>query len=124
VPFGRFVLLEIHAFAGAASAAVPEYDLFRIGGPDLVPGRGREELVGSRAGAGSLGLGVRLTRSARVFLRGGVGNAWSEAEAVSLDDLRGGGSLGFVHNTALGPASIEFGAGAGRLRIYVSLGFQ
>ncbi len=124
VPFGRVGLLELHAFAGAAHGAVPVYDLLRIGGPELVPGRGREELSGSWAGAGSLGLGVRLTRAVRLFLRGGAGHAWSEAEAVSVGDLRAGGSLGLEHNTALGPVSIEFGTGAGRLRIYVSLGFQ
>lgn len=124
LPFGRLGVLEAHAFAGASRGAVPEYDRFRVGGPDLVPGRGREELWGSWAGAGSLGLGVRLTRSARVFIRGGAGNAWSDSRAVSLGDLRAGGSVGLVHNTPLGPASIEFGVGAGQLRVSVALGFQ
>ena len=121
---GQRGVLEVHALSGGSHGPVPAYDLFRIGGPDLVPGRGRDELSGPWVGAGSLGLGFSLTRSARLFVRGGAGNVWSEAEAVSVDDLRAGGSLGLVHNTRLGPASIEFGLGAGQLRIYVSLGFQ
>jgi len=124
VPFGRLALLEFHGFAGGSHGAVPAYDLFRIGGPDLVPGRGREELSGGWAAATSVGVGVRLARSTRLFVRGGAGNAWNEADAIDLGELGAGASLGVAHDTRLGPASIELGAGSGRLRVYVSLGFR
>jgi NTE family protein len=124
VPFGRVGLLEVHAFLGGSHGEVPAYDLFRLGGPDLVPGRAREELWDRWAGAASLGLGARLGRSLRLYVRGGAGNAWSDAGAVGLGDLRAGGSLGIAYNTRLGPGALELGVGAGRLRVYVSLGFQ
>lgn len=122
---GQKGVFEVHALAGGSHGPVPAYDLFRIGGPDLVPGRGREELWGRWAGAGSLGLGLSLTRSARIFVRGGAGNVWTSFDAVDLGELRAGASLGVAHNnTRLGPASLELGVGAGRLRIYVALGFK
>jgi NTE family protein len=123
-PLGRRLILEGHAFVGVASAETPVYDLFRLGGPVLVPGRARDEMWGRYAGAAALGLSWRLPGPWRLVARAGAGNAWNEAEAVSVRSLRAGGSLGVVHASPLGPISVEVGVGAGRVRVYAALGFQ
>jgi NTE family protein len=123
-PLGRRGLLEIHAFGGLAGSQTPEYDFFRVGGPELVPGRHRDELWGRWAGAASVGVGLRFGSSWRLVARAGAGNAWDRREDMRLDDLRGGVSLGLAHATPLGPAELDLGVGAGELRVAVALGFQ
>lgn len=124
VPVGARGLFEVHAFGGLAGSQTPEYDFFQIGGPELVPGRGRQELWGRWAGAAGIGLGVRLGPSWRLVARAGAGNAWDRKEDMTLADLRAGGSLGAAHSTRLGPVSVDFGLGGGKLQVHVTLGFQ
>jgi outer membrane translocation and assembly module TamA len=118
-------ILEAHAFGGAGQdESVPVYDLHRIGGPVLVPGRSRDEMWGSWAAGASLGVTLRLSSRWQVTLRGGVGQAWSDRDLIRLDSLRVGGSLGVARSTAVGPISLDLGFGAGRVKVYVALGFQ
>jgi hypothetical protein len=107
-----------------AGSQAPEYDFFRVGGPELVPGRSREELWGRWAGAAGVGFGVRLGLSWRIVARAGAGNAWDRQQDVKLSDLRAGASLGAAHSTPLGPLAVDLGLGAGRLQVSVTLGFQ
>lgn len=122
--FGGRGLVEIHAFGGMAGDETPEYDFFRVGGPELVPGRSREELWGRWAGAAGAGLGLRLGPSWRIVLRGGAGNAWDRRQDARLSDLRAGAGLSVAHSTRLGPLALDLGVGAGRLHVGVALGFQ
>jgi NTE family protein len=122
---GRRGLIEGHVFGGAArSATTPVYDLFRVGGPILVPGRSRDEMWGAWAGAVSLGLGARLSSQWRIILRAGAGNAWADSSEIQFSDLRAGGTIGLARNTPVGPIAVDLGLGGGGLKVYVSLGFQ
>jgi NTE family protein len=122
---GKGWLLEAHLFGGAGDdARVPVYDLHRVGGPLLVPGRIREEMWGSWAAAASFGLSRRPSPRWQVSLRAGVGNAWAEKQQIRLDSLRAGMTLGIARSTPVGPVSLDLGLGGGALRVYVSLGFQ
>ena len=122
---GRRGLIEGHVFGGAArSATTPVYDLFRVGGPILVPGRSRDEMWGAWAGAVSLGLGARLSSQWRIMLRAGAGNAWADRDEIQFRDLRAGGTIGLARSTPVGPIAVDVGLGGGALKVYVSLGFQ
>ncbi len=124
LPVGSRGLLEAHAFGGIAGSAAPEYDFHRVGGPELIPGRSRDELWGRWAGALGVGLGVRLSPTWRIVARGGAGNAWPRREDMRLDDLRAGASIGVAHSTRLGPMSLDLGVGASKFQVHVALGFQ
>jgi NTE family protein len=118
-------ILEGHVFGGGAdSSRTPVYDLHRVGGPVLVPGRSREEMWGPWAGAASLGIAFRPSRGLKFTLRGGVGNAWAARNEIRLDSLRAGATLGVARSTVVGPIAFDVGVGGGDLKIYVSLGFQ
>ena len=119
------VVLEGHVFGGGSEGDdVPVYDLYRVGGPVLVPGRAREEIWGSWAGAASVGIGFRPSPRWQIMMRAGAGNAWASREEVSFSTLHAGASLGVALSTAVGPLEVNLGVGAGRLRVYVALGFQ
>jgi outer membrane protein assembly factor BamA len=125
VPLGRHFILETRLFGGAGQDdRVPVYDLHRVGGPMLVPGRNRDEMWGSWAAAGGLGITLRPSSRWQVTLRGGVGQAWLDREDIRLDQLRVGGSVGVARTTPVGPVSLDLGFGAGKVKVYVALGFQ
>lgn len=121
---GKRGLVSAHLFGGGAGAATPVYDLFRVGGPTLIPGRSREEIWGPWAGAASLGLWARLSPQWRLGLEVGAGNAWAESGQIRLDSLRAGATIGLSRLTPVGPIAVGLGVGAGDLKIYVSLGYQ
>jgi NTE family protein len=122
---GKSWMVEGHLFGGAANEdTTPVYDLHRVGGPVLVPGRSREEMWGPWAGAASLGLSFRPSPRFQVTLRAGAGNAFPDRKEIRLDRLRAGASLGIARSTVVGPISFDLGVGAGEVMFYVSLGFQ
>ena len=121
---GKRGLVSLHLFAGGASARTPVYDLFRVGGPTLIPGRSREEIWGPWAGAASLGLSARLGAQWKVGLELGAGNAWAETRQISLDSLHAGATFSIGRRTPVGPIAVGLGLGAGDVKVYVSLGYQ
>jgi outer membrane protein assembly factor BamA len=122
---GRRFILETRLFGGAGQDdQVPVYELHRVGGPLLLPGHNRDEMWGSWAAAGSLGLTLRPSSRWQVTLRGGAGQAWLDRDDIRLDTLRVGGSVGVARSTPVGPVSLDLGFGGGEVKVYVSLGFQ
>jgi len=100
---------EARAFVGLAGGEVPPYDLFRVGGPDLVPGRDIDELWGAQAVAASLALRLRAFAQLRVVGRVGAGQVFASRDAVRLADLPLGGGLGLAYPTRLGPVRLDVG---------------
>ena len=117
-------IFSAHLFGGGAGSRTPVYDLFRVGGPTLLPGRSREEIWGPWAGAACLGLGVRLSPQWRLGVDVGAGNAWPERRQIRFDSLRAGGTIGVSRLTPVGPIAVGLGVGAGDVKVYVSLGYQ
>jgi outer membrane protein assembly factor BamA len=105
--------LEATAFVGLAGGDVPPYDLFRIGGPDLVPGREIDELWGSQAIGGSIALRLRVVARLHVVGRVGAGQVFATRDAIRLADLPAGGGLGLVYPTRLGPVRLDVGRRSG-----------
>jgi NTE family protein len=100
---------EANAFLGLSAGEVPPYDLFRIGGPDLVPGREIDELWGARAIAASLALRLRLVGPLRLVGRVGAGQVFAPETAFRLGDVAIGVGLGLVYPTRMGPVRLDLG---------------
>ena len=111
--FGSRGAWEARAFVGLAGGEVPPYDLFRVGGPDLVPGRDIDELWGAQALAASFALRIRAIAQLRVVGRVGAGQVFASRDAVRLADLPLGVGLGLVYPTPLGPVRLDVGVRRG-----------
>jgi NTE family protein len=122
-PGGDFVI-EARGAAGLSGRDVPDYDLFRLGGPAFLPGRPREELWGRQLLAATLSPGYDW-RGFRVSLRAGAGNVWERRGDVSLADLRWGVGAGVTRRTRFGPIALEAGVDSdGRGALYLSAGYS
>jgi NTE family protein len=122
-PGGAF-LIEAGGAAGWSGRDVPDYELFRLGGPAFLPGRPREELWGRQLLAATLSPGYDW-RGFRIALRAGAGNVWDRRGDVSLRDLRWGGGAGVTRRTRFGPIALEGGVdNEGRSALYVSAGYS
>jgi NTE family protein len=124
-PGRRARRLRLDALLGFAGRDVPAYELHRFGGPDLVPGRRRDEVWGRQTVCASLAYSQRLFGRARVVLRAGAGGAWDEARDIRLADLTPGAGLALEHPTPLGPIALSVGRlGEGRTEVYASIGWR
>ena len=107
---------------GLSGRDVPVYDLFRLGGPDFLPGRPREELWGRQV----LGLALAPSydvRGLRIAIHAGLGNVWSDRSRVSLSGLRSGAGLRMTHRSVLGLVSVDAGVDdRGHGALYFSVG--
>ena len=110
---GRRSVLEMDVFLGISGGDIPVYEIFRIGGPVLLPGWHEEELWGAQALAGAASFRYRLIGQLRLLARVGAGNVWDERASVSLDSLKVGAGLALVQPTRVGPVSLDFGIGEG-----------
>jgi NTE family protein len=102
-------VLEAGAFLALSSGTVPPYDLFRMGGPDLLPGRNIDELWGQEALAASLAFRLRTLGQLRVVGRVGAGQVFASRSAVRVGDLSTGFGLGLVYPTRVGPLRVDLG---------------
>jgi outer membrane translocation and assembly module TamA len=105
--------VEARAFVGWTVGQAPAYDHFRIGGPDLLPGRQIDELWGPAAAAASLAVRVRVLAQLRAVARVGAGQVFPSRNALRLTDLPVGGGLGLVYPTRLGPLRLDVGVREG-----------
>ena len=122
-PFERFVIDAAAAF-GLSERDVPDYELFRLGGPVFLPGRPREERWGRQLLAASLSPGLDV-RGLRVVLRAGVGNVWDSQDQISIGDLDWGVGAGVARRTRFGPIALEAGLdGDGHGAVYLSAGYS
>jgi NTE family protein len=122
VGLGGSFAIEGTALLGLSGRDVPVYDLFRIGGPDFLPGRPRDELWARQV----LGLSVAPSvdvRGFRIAIHGGLGNAWTDRSSLSLSDLRGGAGLRVTRRSGLGLLSLGAGVDdSGHAAFYFSIG--
>lgn len=128
---GRVAWSPLEGFAIDAAAAlglserdVPEYELFRLGGPVFLPGRPREERWGRQLLAAALSPGFDV-RGFRIALRAGAGNVWDGRDEISLGDLDWGIGAGVMRRTRFGPVALEAGVdGDGHAAVYISVGYS
>jgi NTE family protein len=121
---GQWWTVQVDAFVGLSGGDLPVYDLFRIGGPYLVPGYHHEELKGSQALAAAVSLRYRLAGPLRVFVRGGAGNVFPTRD-IRLADLGWGVGAGAVYLSRVGPLALELGVhDGGQALASLSLGWN
>jgi NTE family protein len=119
IPIG---VLQAEFFAGISGDDVPAYDLYRIGGPSLMPGFHRQELWGRQALAGSLAYSVDV-RALRLTARAGAGAPFAERSQIETSALLGGFGLEAEYATPLGPLMLGWGTSShGGSRVYFSAG--
>ncbi|HWN81135.1 MAG TPA: BamA/TamA family outer membrane protein, partial [Candidatus Udaeobacter sp.] len=122
--FGRRTVLDGIALAGVAGGEVPLHELFRIGGP-IVPGLYRDELWDRQAAAVGIACRILLWKSLHATALGGVGEAWPDWDAATLDGLHRGFGIGLESPTRIGPLSLIWGRGDdGESRIYFTAGYR
>jgi len=120
---GARSVLEVDGFGGFSGGDVPVYDLFRIGGPVLLPGWYEDELWGAQALAGALSFRYRLIGQLRLVARVGAGNVWDQRSDIRLDSLKPGAGLALVQPTRIGPVSLDFGVrDGGKTLLTLSVG--
>ena len=121
---GRSFVVEGAALLGLSGREVPVYDLFRIGGPDFLPGRPRDEQWARQV----LGLSLAPSydvRGIRIAIHGGIGNAWRDRSRVSLSDLRSGAGARVTRRSILGLVSVDAGVDdRGHGALYFSVGHR
>jgi NTE family protein len=118
------LVVEAAAALGLSDADVPDYQLFRLGGPVFLPGRPREERWGRQMLAAALSPGFDV-RGFRLVLRAGAGNVWESRGEVSLGDLDWGVGAGVLRRTRFGPIALEGGVDQdGHGALYVSAGYS
>lgn len=115
-------VLQAEALAGISGGEVPAYDLFRVGGPDLMPGFHRDQLWGRQAVAGAISHSLDLG-PLRLTARVGAGGVFDERAEIESRALVGGWGLSIEHPTRFGPIAASWGhspeAGS---RFYLSAG--
>jgi len=121
---GRSFVVEGAALLGLSGRDVPVYDLFRIGGPDFLPGRPRDEQWARQV----LGLSLAPSydvRGVRIAIHGGIANGWMDRSRVSLSGLRSGAGLRVTHRSVLGLVSVDAGVDdRGHGALYFSVGHR
>ncbi|MFH1441919.1 MAG: outer membrane protein assembly factor BamA [Candidatus Omnitrophota bacterium] len=149
-PCIRDSVLEIRARAGFVevyddSDSVPIYERFFAGGADSIRGYKERNIgpmdpdSGDPLGGNSLLIGnIEYTYPVFDFIKGAafydIGNVWSKASDITLDDLKAGMGLGIRLKTPIGPIRLDYGfplnktegedkKGNGRLHFSVSHGF-
>jgi NTE family protein len=105
LPFG---VLQAEVFAGVSKGDVPFYDLFRLGGPSLMPGFHRDELWGRQALAGALSHSVDVGLL-RLTARVGAGRTFDERRQIEVSSLHRGFGLSAEYATKFGPIMLGWG---------------
>jgi NTE family protein len=111
IPLGERVSLQGDVFAGLSGHDLPPYELFRLGGPVLLPGYHIDELWGAQALAASLSVRYRLIKNLRVVARAGTGGVWETRADISASRLPYGFGLGLYYPTRIGPVTANVGIG-------------
>jgi NTE family protein len=111
IPLGERVTLQLDGFSGLSGHPLPPYELFRLGGPVLLPGYHVNELWGAQALAASLSVRYRLIKNLRAVARVGAGNVWETRSDISAHDLPYGFGLGLYYPTRIGPVTANVGVG-------------
>jgi outer membrane protein assembly factor BamA len=124
-PLGERLVAQIDALAGFSGDPVPVYNLYRLGGVELLPGYYHEELKGAQALAAGVSLRYRVAGQLRLLVRAGAGNVFASTADVGFNDLPWGVGVGVYHPSPVGPVSLELGVrkGGGTL-VSLSVGWN
>jgi hypothetical protein len=115
-------VFDAAATAGLSDGDVPEYDLFRIGGPRFLPGHPREERW-ARQVAGISGSVGRDVHGFRLFVAAGGGGAFDRRADVRLSGFVWGFGGGAARRTRLGPIALQAGVDEdGEAAVYLTVG--
>jgi NTE family protein len=109
IPGGDRFALQFDGLAGLSGNPLPAYELFRLGGPVLLPGYHINELWGEQTLAASLTLRYRVIKNLRVLARAGMGNVWEDRADIGFDSLPFGFGLGLYYPTRIGPVAANAG---------------
>ncbi|MFN3296695.1 patatin-like phospholipase family protein [Caldimonas sp.] len=108
--------------------ALPDYELFTLGGFQRLSGYQTGELTGTEVGYGRINYNVRLTQAdlfdgAYIGLSLEAGRIGESAFGANRTSLRRGGSIYFAFDSPLGPVYLAYGqADGGRRAAYFFLG--
>ena len=124
-PIRTGMTLSLWSQAGFSEGNVPYPYLFRIGGPETLPGFHHDELWGNQ----TVSLGTAIYHELKKFfvLKMGVvgSNVWKKREAIHTRKLRWGAALGFAVRTPFGPVSMDWGWGEHQhFSFYASVGYN
>jgi outer membrane translocation and assembly module TamA len=118
------VTLQLDGFAGLSGHELPPYELFRLGGPVLLPGYHIDELWGAQALAASVSVRYRLIKNLRVVARAGAGGVWESRSDISSRGLPYGVGLGLYYPTRVGPVTANLGVRReGDVLVTVAIGY-
>lgn len=106
--------LQGDVLVGLSGGTLAAYDLYRLGGPDLLPGHAREQEWNSQVFATSLTWRPTLVGGLRGRLRVGAGNTWARRQDMRLGALDAGVGLGLEHDSPLGRIYAEVGRDSSR----------
>jgi len=137
IPLAERHTIILEGSVGIGSGAVPYQEKFGIGGIDYLlgyplAGYQRREFTG----ADELGFSasyrwrmmeyhLKAIRAVYLNLAGQAANVWDDREAMSVEHLRTGGSIGLHADSIIGPMRFDVGAGAQRrYTVYFSAGFD
>jgi NTE family protein len=123
-PIGERGALILDLAGGLSGGALPPYELFRLGGPALLPGFHADELWAAQAGAAALSARARLVGQLNALVRFGVGDVWATRREIQLSGLEHGFGIGLVHPTRIGPVAADLGFASGRTLFTFAIGFQ
>jgi outer membrane protein assembly factor BamA len=124
IPLGERVTLQLDGFGGLSGHTLPPYELFRLGGPVLLPGYHVNELWGAQALAASLSVRYRLIKNLRAVARVGAGNVWETRSDISAHALPYGFGLGLYYPTRVGPVTANVGVGRrGEVLVNFAIGY-
>jgi NTE family protein len=124
IPVAERVTLQLDGFAGLSGHELPPYELFRLGGPVLLPGYHIDELWGAQALAASVSVRYRLIKNLRVVARAGAGGVWESRSDISSRGLPYGIGLGLYYPTRVGPVTGNLGVRReGDVLVTVAIGY-
>jgi NTE family protein len=101
--------LRADLWVGLSGGRLAPYDLYRLGGPALLPGHAREQEWNRQVLAAALAWRPRVLGGLHARVRVGTGHTWALRHAMRLGDLEAGAGLGLEHDSPLGPVYAEIG---------------
>lgn len=101
--------LRADVLAGVSGGDLAGYDLYRLGGPELLPGHAREQEWNGQVLAAALAWRPALIGGLRGRVRAGAGATWALRREMRLGALTTGAGIGLEHDSPLGLVYAEVG---------------
>jgi len=108
---------------GYLSRALTQYDRFRLGGVNSLPGYHESELWGNLILAIGIGYRTNLTSGIYAHMLAIAGNVWNSFDEFNWTDMKVGSRIGILIPTPVGPVSLDYGYDfKNRSLLYFSIG--